>query len=603
MSSSNSGRIAFVTQSDSIGAAIEDWAHEHQIGFSKCISLGTTGSLGFGECIDSLAEDPRTQSILLYMESVQDAGRFISAARECAIQKPIIVLKAPGSNDKVYDAAFRRCGILRVQRMADLFYMAEVLERQPRPKGPNLAILANAHGPALLSGGQQQLASNATPADYRTAFEAMAKDPNCHGILLILTPQPGTQVAEISQAIAEAAKTCRKPILASLMGGTLMKQGEAILAEARIPTFPYPDTAAKVFARLWQYSRNLSALYETPVFTADIEDTTTLAADLESKRGPLDETTLKKLLNAYGISSSQFQSPTSVHFRISSNPDQSFGPVLTLEASKLYEDSVATLPPLTSTQSRRVLDLVKQVAACQPPAQEALEDLLVRVSRIVSEHPVLRDLELEIQVEPDGTIWSSRSSANLQPEGLERSEWPKCVIRPYPKQYIKQLTLRNGQAATLRPIRPEDETRIVDFHNDLSERTVYLRYLQFLKFEERIMHERLARVCFNDYARELALVVEQDDKILGVGRLQRNPLRMEEAEVAFLVRDSAQGQGIGKALVENIIEAAKAEGLKKLTAELLADNKPMRTLLEKNCFRTRLALDGQTLLASLSLGS
>jgi len=115
------------------------------------------------------------------------------------------------------------------------------------------------------------------------------------------------------------------------------------------------------------------------------------------------------------------------------------------------------------------------------------------------------------------------------------------------------------------------------------------------------MHERLARVCFNDYARELALVVEQDDKILGVGRLQRNPLRMEEAEVAFLVRDSAQGQGIGKALVENIIEAAKAEGLTKLTAELLADNKPMRTLLEKNGFRSRLALDGQTLLANRSL--
>jgi GNAT superfamily N-acetyltransferase/succinyl-CoA synthetase alpha subunit len=598
MSSNNPGRIAFVTQSDSIGAAIEDWAHDHQIGFSKCISLDESSTKDFGECIDALAEDPYTQSILLYMESVKDAGRFISATRECAIQKPIIVLKAPGSNDKVYDAAFRRCGILRVQRMADLFYMAEVLEQQPRPRGSNLAILTNAHGPALLSGGQQHLASDATPADYRTAFETLAKDPNCHGILLILTPQPGSLVADTAQAIAEAAKTCRKPILASLMGGTQMKQGEAILAEARIPTFPYPDTAAKVFARLWQYSRNLSALYETPVFTADIEDTTTLAADLESKRGPLDETTLKKLLNAYGISSSQFQSPTSVHFRITSNPDQSFGPVLTLEASKLYEDSVATLPPLTSTQSRRVLDLVKQVTACQPPAQEALEDLLVRVSRIVSEHPVLRDLELEIQVEPDGTIWSSHSAASLQPEGLARSEWPKCVIRPYPKQYIKQLTLRNGQPATLRPIRPEDETRIVDFHNDLSERTVYLRYLQFLKFEERIMHERLARVCFNDYARELALVVEQDDKILGVGRLQRNPLRMEEAEVAFLVRDSAQGQGIGKALVENIIEAAKAEGLTKLTAELLADNKPMRNLLEKNGFRTRLALDGQTLLAS-----
>ncbi len=590
------GRIAFVTQSGALGAAILDWAHQHQIGFSKFISLGEAATIGFGECIDYLTEDPRTQSILLYMESVNDASRFLSAARECAIQKPIIVLKAPG-NDKVYDAAFRRCGILRVQRMADLFYLAEVLERQPRPKGPNLAILTNAHGPALLSGGERHLDANATPADYREAFEVLAKDPNCHGILLILTPQPATKVAETAQAIAEAARACRKPILASLMGGNLMKQCEAILAEEGIPTFPYPDTAAKVFARLWQYSKNLSSLYETPVFTSDIEDTTALAADLESKRGPLDETTLKKLLSAYGISSSQFLSPTSIHFTIRSEPDKSFGPVLTLEASTLYEDAAATLPPLTSTQSRRVLDLVKQTQACEPTAQEALEDLLVRVSRIVSEHQILRDLELEIQVETDGTIWSSRFEATLQPEGLLRSEWPKCVIRPYPSQYIKQLTLRNGHPATLRPIRPEDESRIVDFHNGLSERTVYLRYLQFLKFEERITHERLARVCFNDYARELALVVEQDNKILGVGRLQRNPLRMEEAEVAFLVRDSAQGQGIGKALVENIIQAAIAEGLTILKAELLAGNKPMRTLLERNGFQTRLALDSQTLLA------
>ena len=153
----------------------------------------------------------------------------------------------------------------------------------------------------------------------------------------------------------------------------------------------------------------------------------------------------------------------------------------------------------------------------------------------------------------------------------------------------------------MRPIRPQDEARIVDFHNDLSERSVYLRYLQFLKLEERILHERLARVCFNDYSRELALVVEQQGKILGVGRLQRNPLRMEEAEVAFLVRDTAQGQGIGTALVASITSAARLEGLKMLTAELLADNKQMRGLLERAGFRVRLAMDGQTLLASLPL--
>ena len=279
------GRIAFITQSSSLGASVLDWAHQHQVGFSRFISLGRSPSIGIGECIDYLAEYPHTQSILIYLESIDDAQRFISAARECALQKPIIVLKpgkGDGKKDSIYDAAFRRCGILRVSRMADLFYMAEVLERQPRPKGPNLAILTNAHGPALLAADALKLAGGtlhklkdlgdlAAPEDYRAAFEELSRDPECHGILTIVTPQPATRIADTARALANSARTSRKTILASMMGGNLMSEGEAILGEAKIPVFPYADTAAKVFHRLWQYSRTLNGLYETPMFEAKIE--------------------------------------------------------------------------------------------------------------------------------------------------------------------------------------------------------------------------------------------------------------------------------------------------------------------------------------------
>jgi acetyltransferase len=601
------GRIAFVTQSGSLGASILDWAHLHQIGFSKFIALGAAPSITLGECIDYLAEDPHTQSILLYLEHIEDARHFISAARECALQKPIIVLKpgkGNGKKDSIYDAAFRRCGILRVSRMADLFYMAEVLERQPRPKGPNLAILTNASGPALLAADALSLAGGtlhsltdltdlAGPENFREAFDALAKEASCHGILTIVTPQPATRIADTARALANSAKSCKKTLLASMMGGKLMGGAEAILSEVNMPTFPYADTAAKVYQRLWQYSRTLSGLYETPMFVAETEG---LAGDTRP--------TMQQLLRAYGITLSQAPSVHSIGFTITCLPDKTFGPVLHIAAAgygtTVYEDQVATLPPLTSTLARRALDLVALTRAASPAALQSLEETLVRISRMISELPVLRELEVELQVEPDGTLWASQARVEFQPEDLPRSAWPKCVIRPYPSQYVKPLTLRNGEQAVIRPIKPVDETKIVDFHNDLSERSVYLRYLQFLKFEERISHERLARVCFNDYSRELALVVEKDDKILAVGRLQRNPLRMEEGEVAFLVRDSAQGQGIGRALVENIIIAAKAEGLTKLTAELLADNKPMRTLLERAGFRMRLAMDGQTLLATMT---
>lgn len=613
------GRVAFVTQSGALGAAILDWAHQHQVGFSAFVALGKFPDIGFADCIDYLSEDPRTQSILLYLETVNDAGRFLSAARECALRKPIIVLKAgrgDGKKDSVFDAAFRRCGVLRVSRMADLFYMAEVLERQARPKGPKLAIVTNANGPALLAadalrlaGGEihslNDLGGSAGPEEYRSTLQKLAADAECHGILAILTPQPASLIVETAKAVAEVAASARKAMLASWMGGELMRPGEAILAEAKIPIFPYADTAARVFQRLWQYSTSLSGLYETPMFSTEIADTSALAAELEVKRGELDPAMISKLLGAYGIEFDAQAKPTGIGFTLLSYVDQSFGPVMELSAAGLgktvYEDSAAALPPLTSTLARRMLDQIELRKACSSEALAGMEEVLVRFSRLVSEMAVVRALRMELVVEMNGRIRTNFASGELQPVGLAKAQWPKCVIRPYPQQYVQELRLRDGSDATMRPIRPEDEARVVDFHNDLSERSVYLRYLQFLKLEERILHERLARVCFNDYSRELALVVEQKGKILGVGRLQRNPLRMEEAEVAFLVRDSAQGQGIGTALVASITSAGRQEGLKRLTAELLADNKPMRTLLERAGFQMRMAMDGQTLLASLPL--
>ncbi|WP_031497631.1 GNAT family N-acetyltransferase [Bryobacter aggregatus] len=613
------GRVAFITQSNSLGASILDWAQQSQAGFSAFIALGRSPDIDFANCIDYLSEDPSTQSILLYLEGVRDASRFLSAARECALRKPVIVLK-PGKRDPhrdaVFDAAFRRCGMLRVNRIADLFHLADVLERQPRPRGSRLSILTNANAPGLLAadalslaGGELaaliDLGGSATTADYRQAINAHLKDPNCHGILTIVTPQPDTQIEEAARSLAEAAATSHKTLLASFMGGESMREARSILAAADIPNFPYADTAARAFQTLWQYSSSLNGLYETPMFAAEAGDVTGLAAQLEEQRPDWPASLLHRILEAYRLPVHEAESPSATRFTCRSEIDPTFGPVIFLSAhglgESIYGDSIAALPPLTSTLARRRIEHLRLHRTCTPEALLALEAALVRFARLVSEVPVIRELRLDLAVDPSGAAWVSSVRATSQPAGLAPEHWPRCVIRPYPRQYEHPVVLRDGSAATIRPIRPEDESRLVDFHNDLSERSVYLRYLQFLKFEERISHERLARVVFNDYARELALVVEQNSRILGVGRMQRNPLRMEEAEVAFLVRDSAQGQGIGSALVTNLIDAARREGLRHLIAELLSDNQPMRRLLERAGFRMRLGSDGRTLLASLSL--
>src|SRR5208282_5596900 len=313
------GNVAFLSQSGALLVAILDWSGREQVGFSAIVSTGSMLDVGWGDLIYHLGDDPHTKSILLYMESVGDARSFVSAAREVALTKPIIVIKAGRSeaasraaashtgaltgSDKVLDAAFRRSGVLRVHSIADLFYMAEVLGRQPRPKGPRLTILTNAGGPGVLatdslvaSGGElaelspeilQRLNeflpthwSHNNPIDvladtdserYARALEIASQDPNSDGLLAILVPKAMADPLQVAERMKPYAKS-GKPVLASWMGGNSVAAGETVLNSAGIPTFPYPDTAARAFTYMWRYTYNLRGLYETPTLAEPSEE-------------------------------------------------------------------------------------------------------------------------------------------------------------------------------------------------------------------------------------------------------------------------------------------------------------------------------------------
>ena len=307
------GNVAFLSQSGALLTAILDWSLQEQVGFSAIVSTGSMLDVGWGDLIDYFGDDPSTGSILLYMESVGDARSFLSAAREVALRKPIIVIKAgrtPAASkaasshtgaltgsDEVFDAALRRCGVLRVSSVSDLFYMAEVLSKQPRPRGPKLMILTNAGGPGVIAtdrllsvGGELAPLSDSTmeslnallpahwshgnpidilgdagPERYSKALEIAAKDPNSDGLLVILAPQGMTDPAHVAESLKAHASVHGKPVLASWMGGKSVAEGIAILNAANIPTFSYPDTAARAFTYMWKYTYNLRGLYETPV--------------------------------------------------------------------------------------------------------------------------------------------------------------------------------------------------------------------------------------------------------------------------------------------------------------------------------------------------
>ncbi|MFZ3332688.1 MAG: bifunctional acetate--CoA ligase family protein/GNAT family N-acetyltransferase [Candidatus Acidiferrales bacterium] len=351
------GNVAFLSQSGALLTAILDWSLEEEVGFSAIISTGSMLDVSWGDLISFFGEDAQTQSILLYMESIGDARAFLSAAREVALSKPIIIIKAGRSeaashaacshtgaltgSDEVFDAAFRRCGVLRVQNISDLFYMAEVLGKQPRPLGPRLTILTNAGGPGVLAtdaliatGGELAHLSNesidtlnkilpphwshnnpidilgdADPERYARAMKVAIEDPNSDGLLVILTPQGMTDPARVADRLKLYVKSSGKSVLASWMGGKAVAKGEAILNNAGIPTFAYPDTAARAFNYMWRYSYNLRGLYETPVAADQPEGAEPTRRKMEeilrqavvSGRSLLTEIESKEVLALYGI--------------------------------------------------------------------------------------------------------------------------------------------------------------------------------------------------------------------------------------------------------------------------------------------------------------
>jgi acetyltransferase len=351
------GNVAFLSQSGALLTAILGWSLQEQVGFSAIVSTGSMLDVGWGDLIDYFGDDPNTQSILIYMESVGDARSFLSAAREVALTKPVIVLKAGRSeaaskaaashtgaltgSDDVLDAAFRRIGVLRVNTISDLFNMAEVLSKQPRPRGPKLTILTNAGGPAVLAtdllianggelaplspdsldalnrflpshwshGNPIDILGDADPERYDRAAAIALADPMTDGLLVVLAPQGMTNPVAVAERIKAQASAHAKPVLASWMGGKEVAAGEALLTAAGIPTFAYPDTAARAFDFMWRYTYNLRGIYETPVLADGPRDASAsrrkaqaLLAEARSRgRTLLTEYESKQLLAAYGI--------------------------------------------------------------------------------------------------------------------------------------------------------------------------------------------------------------------------------------------------------------------------------------------------------------
>jgi acetyltransferase len=724
------GRVAFLSQSGALCTAVLDWSLRENVGFSAFVSVGSMLDVNWADLIDYLGDDPNTGSIVMYVESIGEARAFISAARAVAFHKPITLVKVgrtaaaaqaaashTGSltgHDAVLDALFRRAGVLRVDTIEELFDMAETLGKQPRPKGPRLAIVTNAGGPGalavdrLVAGGGEVARlsaetvaalnrllpahwSHGNPVDvlgdaderrYARAVELVARDPGADGVLVILAPQAMTDALATAEKIKSLGLGAEKPLLASFMGGTTVEAGERVLNDAGIPTFRFPDRAAQAFNYLWRHSSALAGLYETPTLAegsgreapnrARVEEL--IATARSQHRVLLTEHESKQILAAYGIPVVETQVATSeeqaaaaatamgfpvaiklhsetithkaavggvrlnVHdaeevraaFRairrsltekvgahhflgvsvermapaegieviVGSSIDPQCGPVLLFGTGgrlvEALQDRALALPPLNSTLARRLMEQTRIHRALAGDANRpavdlaAVERTLVRFSQLVIEHRWIREIEINPLLANAGGVVALDARVILN-EASSEAQLPVPAIRAYPRQYVTETLLADGSPLVLRPIRPEDEPAMVAFHRTLSDHSVYLRYFGHRSLSQRIAHPQLARLCFIDYDREMALVAVHEvpggrREIVGVARLWRIP-GTTQAEFAVVVSDRWQRRGVGTRLLRRLVEVGRAEGIIRIAGNILTENTAMRGLCERVGFK------------------
>ncbi len=728
------GSVGFISQSGALCTAVLDWSFRENVGFSAFVSIGSMLDVDWGDLIYYLGDDARTKSIVIYMESIGDARSFMSAAREVALTKPIIVIK-PGrteeaakaaashtgsltGSDEVLAAAFRRSGVLRVDSIDDMFNMSEVLAKQPSPRGPRLTIVTNAGGPGVLATdalisnrgeltplSDETLAaldqflpahwSHSNPIDilgdadgerYAKTIEIAANDPNSDGLLVILTPQSMTRPTATAQLLKKmydrpAKYKYGKPVIASWMGGADTAAGLEVLNQANIPTFDFPDTAARIFQYMWRYQKRLASLYETPHLAEEPAKSAArqervgemLAQIRTSGRVILTEYESKQILLAYGIptvdtrlassieeavqvaaeigypvvlklnsetithktdvggvrldlatavevehayktmETAVSQKYTPADFKgvtvqpmlrlndgyeliVGASPDPQFGPVLLFGSGgtlvEVFKDRALGLPPLTTTLARRMMERTKIYKALQGVRGRdavdlgALEALLVRFGQLLVENKWIKEIDVNPLFVSSEQIIALDGRVVLYEQSVTESELPKLAIRPYPTQYVQPFVDRKGETLLIRPIRPEDEPGLVRFHETLSEQSVYLRYFRSFQLSQRVEHQRLTRICFVDYDRDMALVVERENpetgekEILAAGRLTKARLT-DEAEFAMLISDAFQGRGIGTEMLQRLLQIGRDENVGMVTAYMLASNRGMRSICRK----------------------
>jgi acetyltransferase len=644
------GDLALVTQSGAMAMAMLEWARPRGIGFSHIVSLGDMADVDFGDCLDYLAHDPRTRAILLYVEAITDARKFMSAARAAARTKPVIVIKggrhaegahaaarhtgAAAGRDAVYDAAFRRAGMLRVDSLNELFDAAATLAMSPPVKGDRMTIVTNGGGPGVLAadalvdggGALTELStdtvatldgvlpaawSRRNPVDilgdadaerYASALKTILAQRGGDAVLVINAPGPSADPVATADAVARAMGGRRRPVFAAWLSGG---NGEPhrIFAANRVPSYAAPEDAVRGFLHLVRHRRSQDNLMETPPALPDhfVPDTSTAAEIVAGARADrrtvltADETA--RVLDAYNLPQVRDDGrPTDgIRLAMGMRTEPPFGPVLLFgqggPAWGARHDIAVGLPPLNLALARRMIAETRVAEVLDGNGEgtaEAAALALVALAQLTADRPEIAELDVNPMVACDGGIAVTAARIALQPAdaAIPESGESCLAIRPYPQHLARTVTTRRGFTATLRPIRPEDEPALQALVQRLDPDDVRLRFFSPMR---ELSHTFAARLTQIDYDREMAFVAvnpADDGEMYGVVRLTCDPDNIE-GEYAVMVRSDLKGRGLGYTLMETIIGHARERGIEAIVGDVLTENTGMLAMCRELGFKVR----------------
>jgi acetyltransferase len=611
------GGVAWVSQSNALTNAVLGWADARGLGFSHAVALGDEADVDAGDVLDYLASDAATRAILLEVDTVHAARKFMSAARAAARNKPVLALRSGRDDptDALYSAAFRRAGMVRVDSLDDLLDEIETLGVGRVAAGTAATLITSDRGVATLAcdafhaagdtlapcsqqdaaairaalpratpGNPLLLGGDALPEHFGTAIKVLADQRERGTAFVVHASTHSAPAEEVAQVLIAHQRYAYRGLLACFFGGISLATRDA-LHEHGIPVHSTPQRLARAFARLVDYRLGRELLMQTPEgLPARVPEAVDAAqaqacAALKAGLTELDTDAAARLLAHFGLvarSPHQPAEPAIVDIAVELHDDDNFGPVFRFTAPS--DDGIAPplrlygLPPLNPILSR---DIVSKSANARQMDPEPVLAALTSVSQAVCDIREIVGLSLALRVMKDRVVV-------VEPRIRLSPTRSRLAIVPYPRRYEETFDW-HGQRLTVRPIRPEDEAAHRDLIDAMTPDDLRLRFFGAVRGFD---HSQLARMTQIDYDREMALIatLPNDDgstRTLGVVRAVSDPDN-ETAEFAVAVRSGEKGRGLGRLLMRKIVAYAKARGTHWLVGEALRENAAMIGLA-KSC--------------------